>query len=95
MDKELQLALISGPAYDPLYQRLPVFTEATGVPVNVSFTGDHPALNRHLASLNEVPYDLVSTLFHALGIDPATEYSDTLNRPRRLVDHGAPVLGLF
>jgi uncharacterized protein (DUF1501 family) len=41
------------------------------------------------------PYDLISTLFHALGIDPATEYHDTLNRPRRLVDHGSPVLGLF
>src|SRR5439155_18917339 len=30
--------------------------------VNVSaFRGDHPALNHHLASLAEVPYDLVST----------------------------------
>ena len=61
MTNELKVALISGPAYDPLYQCLPEFTEATGVPVNVSFTGDHPALNRHLASLNDVPYDLVST----------------------------------
>jgi multiple sugar transport system substrate-binding protein len=33
----------------------------TGVRVNVAFRGDHPALNRHLASLSEVPYDLVST----------------------------------
>lgn len=41
------------------------------------------------------PYDLISTIFYALGIDPATEYLDTLNRPRRLVDHGSPVLGLF
>ena len=41
------------------------------------------------------PYDLIATLFHALGIDPQTEYFDTLNRPRRLVDHGSPVLGLF
>lgn len=41
------------------------------------------------------PYDLISTVFHALGIDPATEYLDTQNRPRRLVDHGQPVLGLF
>jgi hypothetical protein len=41
------------------------------------------------------PYDLICTVFHALGIDPATEYLDTLNRPRRLVDHGSPVLGLF
>jgi multiple sugar transport system substrate-binding protein len=61
MIKELHVALIAGPAYDPLYQCLPAFTEATGVTVNVAFRGDHPALNRHLASLTEVPYDLVST----------------------------------
>jgi hypothetical protein len=41
------------------------------------------------------PYDLICTVFHALGIDPETEYLDTLDRPRRLVDHGEPVLGLF
>lgn len=61
MSKELQVALIAGPAYDPLYQCLPAFTEATGVTVNVAFRGDHPALNRHLASLANVPYDVVST----------------------------------
>lgn len=41
------------------------------------------------------PYDLITTIYHALGIDPATEYHDSLNRPRRLVEHGQPVLGLF
>jgi hypothetical protein len=41
------------------------------------------------------PYDLISTVFHALGIDPATEYLDSQNRPRRLVDHGQPVTSLF
>ena len=61
MRKELQVALISGPAYDPLYACLPAFTGATGVKVSVVFSGDHPALNRHLAELDEVPYDLVST----------------------------------
>jgi multiple sugar transport system substrate-binding protein len=61
MSKELQVALISGPAYDPLYECLPGFTAATGVRVEVAFSGDHPALNRHLASLATVPYDLVST----------------------------------
>jgi hypothetical protein len=46
--------------------------------------------------LNPVhPYDLLSTVFHAVGIDPDAEYVDNLNRPRRLVDHGGPVLGLF
>ena len=61
MNRELQVALIAGPAYDPLYQCMPAFTAATGVSVNIAFRGDHPALNRHLASLSEVPYDLVST----------------------------------
>ncbi len=61
MSNQLQVALISGPAYDPLYSCLPQFTESTGIEVNVAFRGDHPALNHHLASLDEVPYDLVST----------------------------------
>jgi multiple sugar transport system substrate-binding protein len=61
MSHELRIALISGPAYDPLYESLPAFGKSTGIPVNVAFTGDHPALNHHLATLPEVPYDLVST----------------------------------
>jgi multiple sugar transport system substrate-binding protein len=61
MTNELQAALISGPAYDPLYACLPAFTAATGVKVNIAFSGDHPALNHHLANLADVPYDLVST----------------------------------
>jgi multiple sugar transport system substrate-binding protein len=61
MNKEVSVALVTGPAYDPLYERLQGFAEATGVEVSVGFGGDHPALNRHLASLADVPYDLVST----------------------------------
>ncbi len=41
------------------------------------------------------PYDLVSTIYHALGIPAETEYLDTLQRPRRLVQSGQPILGLF
>lgn len=41
------------------------------------------------------PYDLIATIYHTLGIDPATEYHDTLGRPRRLVQNGRPILGLF
>ena len=41
------------------------------------------------------PYDVLATVHHALGIDPMTEYRDTLNRPRRLVEHGRPIVGLF
>lgn len=61
MSTELQVAFISGPAYDALYECLPKFTAQTGNQVNVAFRGDHPALNHHLAALAEVPYDLVST----------------------------------
>src|SRR5215210_2421530 len=61
MNNELQIALISGPAYDPLYKCLPEFTQSTGIKVNVRFSGDHPAINSHLARLSEAPYDLVST----------------------------------
>ena len=61
MSNELQVAFVSGPAYDPLYECLPEFERATGVRVNVAYSGDHPSLNHHLASLREVPYDLVST----------------------------------
>ncbi len=65
-----------------------------------------PAFNRAESTVNRTdgarypklnpvhPFDLLSTVFHAVGIDPETEYRDNLNRPRRLVDHGEPVLGL-
>jgi len=61
MARKLQLALVSGPAYDQLYSSLPRFTEQTGIQVEVAFSGDHPTLNHHLAGLHRVPYDLVST----------------------------------
>ena len=61
MNNQLQIALVSGPAYDPLYESLSAFTAETGITVNVAFSGDHPALNHHLAELSAVSYDLVST----------------------------------
>lgn len=61
MKNELNVALVSGPVYDPLYESLPEFAASNGVKVNVVFSGDHPTLNHHLADLSEVPYDLVST----------------------------------
>ena len=46
--------------------------------------------------LNPVhPYDLISTVYHAVGIDPATLYRDNLQRPRGLVEHGQAIHGLF
>lgn len=41
------------------------------------------------------PFDLIATVYHALGIDHAASFRDMLNRPRRLVDHGEPILDLF
>ena len=41
------------------------------------------------------PYDVIATIYHALGIDPATEYRDAQNRPRRLVEHGRSITGLY
>ncbi len=41
------------------------------------------------------PYELIATVYHALGIDADTRYRDALDRPRRLVEHGGPVVGLF
>jgi multiple sugar transport system substrate-binding protein len=44
-----------------LYESLSAFIAQTGIKVNVAFSGDHPALNHHLAGLSNVTYDLVST----------------------------------
>jgi hypothetical protein len=41
------------------------------------------------------PFDLIATVYHAVGIDPALRLPDAQQRPRRLVDHGNPILGLF
>jgi uncharacterized protein (DUF1501 family) len=40
------------------------------------------------------PADLLATIYHAVGIDPATTIYNHLNQPRELVK-GAPVEGLF
>ncbi len=40
------------------------------------------------------PGDLVATLFDALGIDPASHYTDATNRPYTIAS-GQPVTGLF
>lgn len=40
------------------------------------------------------PDDIAATMFWALGIDPATEFYDTLNRPLRIAT-GEPVTSIF
>ena len=41
------------------------------------------------------PFDLIATIYHAIGIDAGLRFLDAQNRPRRLVDHGTPILDLF
>lgn len=57
----VKTAFVSGGMYDPLYASLDQFRQQTGIAVEITFTGDHPTLNHHLAGLADVPYDLVST----------------------------------
>lgn len=40
------------------------------------------------------PEDMLATIYYALGIDPAAEVRDALNRPHRAVD-GTPLTALF
>ncbi|HCK51843.1 MAG TPA: DUF1501 domain-containing protein, partial [Planctomycetaceae bacterium] len=40
------------------------------------------------------PWDIGATIFHALGIDPHTTFTDSLGRPFQLTE-GRPVTGLF
>ncbi len=60
----LNVALIGGPAYDLLYQRLPEFERQTGRRVEVRLQAPHPQLNDSLArdyNHGAAAYDLVST----------------------------------
>jgi multiple sugar transport system substrate-binding protein len=61
MKSSLKVALTAGGMYDRLYSRIPQFEQAAGVTVSTEFAGTHPDLNAHLAALDPVPYDLVST----------------------------------
>ena len=40
------------------------------------------------------PNDLLATIYHSMGIDPATIVHNHLDQPRELVK-GSPVTGLF
>ncbi len=61
MSRTVQVALIAGPMYERLYDALEVFHATRRVTVEIEYSGDHPALNEHLASTENPPYDLVST----------------------------------
>jgi len=60
----LNLALVAGPMYDPLYELLPEFERKTGRRVHVAARLIHPELNAHLAQAyreGTAAYDLIST----------------------------------
>lgn len=59
--KTVSAAFLSGPIYDPLYSHKSVISAAESLGLRVDFSGDHPTLNRHLSTLAEIPYDLIST----------------------------------
>lgn len=65
MPPPLKVALVGGPMYDALYaQRLPAFTAATGIPVEIGAQLIHPELNAHLAAAyanGDGGYDLITT----------------------------------
>lgn len=60
-ERDLRIAVVAGEIYDGLYRRLPEFESSTGIPVEIAYHAAHPQLNAHLASLSDIPYDLVSS----------------------------------
>src|SRR5258708_20584761 len=59
--KAVSAAFLSGPMYDPLYSHESIISAAESRGLRVDFCCDHPALNRHLSTLTEIPCALIST----------------------------------
>jgi multiple sugar transport system substrate-binding protein len=60
----LNLALVAGPMYDPLYELLPHFEQKSGRRVHVAARLIHPELNAHIEDVYRAgagAYDLIST----------------------------------
>ena len=61
----LRVALVDGPMYDRLYQRIPQFESETGTRVDIAVRLNHPALNARMAADfaggHDPGYDLIST----------------------------------
>ncbi|KAG0326007.1 hypothetical protein BGZ99_010301, partial [Dissophora globulifera] len=51
----LKIAVVGGPQYDRLYERLPLFEQETGLRVEIVFRGSHPELNDYLAASFQQP----------------------------------------
>lgn len=61
--RRLRVALIDGPTYTPLYERLPAFTARTGIAVDVVIQAPHAELNDAVAKAQygDEALDLIST----------------------------------
>lgn len=62
--KKLKVALVGGPMYDGLYERIPLFERQTGYAVEIGAKLVHPELNDHIAELygkGGGDYDLIVT----------------------------------
>jgi multiple sugar transport system substrate-binding protein len=59
----VQVALVGGPMYDPLYASIPAFTARTGIDVEIVARLPHPELNAFVenAFASRRPLDLIST----------------------------------
>jgi uncharacterized protein (DUF1501 family) len=56
--------------------------------------GDSDQIGAHVKDRSVSPADIAATMFAALGIDPASDYVDSLGRPFALTE-GKPIDGLF
>ena len=56
--------------------------------------GQSDRIGAYPASRTFAPADLAATIYQCLGVDPATEVLDRLNRPIRLCN-GEPIAPLF
>ena len=62
--RKLKVALVGGPMYDRLYERIPLFERQTGCAVEIGAKLIHPELNEHIAELygkGGGDYDLIVT----------------------------------
>jgi multiple sugar transport system substrate-binding protein len=60
----LRVALVGGPAYDPLYLGLPDIEARLGVRIEVGLQSPHPELNNAVETAGRngpLPFDLIST----------------------------------
>ncbi len=67
---------------------------AGGGVVGGQVIGKSDRLGAHPVSRTFGPPDLAATIYHALGVDPATELRDRLGRPLRLCS-GEPIAPLY